>query len=318
LSKIVENYPLVSIITPSYNQGRFLEETIYSVLGQDYPNLEYLVIDGGSSDESIDIIHRYAKRLSYWVSEPDRGQAHAINKGLARAKGSLLGWLNADDLLLPDAVSRVVCIFNEYPEVDVVYGRLERINEDGYLLPTPKLPKDKVEFNKKLVLGECVVNQPGSLWRKQIMYKAGILDESLNYGLDYEFWIRLALAEAKFKRLPETLALFRLSSSSKTVGETEKMALEQLHIIERLLTIEDLPQKIGLTPEQIHDQVRRTKSSISLHAFYGYYKRRKWQTASYWLWQSIKLHPGILFDRRWRDLAYARLSRSFKLSKKEV
>ena len=147
------------------------------MLDQDYPRLEYLVIDGGSSDDSPRIIERYASRLAYWESQPDRGQAHAINKGLQRARGDILGWLNSDDVLLPGVVSRAVQIFTQYPEVDVVYGRLERIDASGRLLPTPRLPKDRVDFDLSQVLGECVVNQPGSFWRREVMERAGLLDE---------------------------------------------------------------------------------------------------------------------------------------------
>lgn len=305
--------PLVSIVTPSYNQGRFLEQTICSVLDQDYPNIEYLVIDGGSTDESIEILKKYHEQLAYWVSEPDRGQAHAINKGIRRANGTFLGWLNADDILVPDAVSKVVKAFMDFPTIDVVYGHLERIDENGKLIPTPILPKDKVEFNIKLVIGECVVNQPGSFWRKQIMDKTGLLDETLHYGLDYEYWIRLALAGAQFKRLPDTLALFRLSDSSKTVGQTAKLALEQLQIIDRLLASDVLPGKLGLSTEQISVRARRTRSAISLHAFYGFLKKRKLSHAGLWFWQALKQDPTILFERRWFDLAWASISRRIKL-----
>ena len=130
-------YPLVSIITPSYNQGQFIDATIQSVLGQDYAPIEYLIIDGGSTDNSLEVIRRYEDQIAYWESQPDRGQAHAINKGLQHANGEILGWLNSDDVLLPDTVSRVVSAFGEYPHVDVVYGRLERIDASGSVAPTP-------------------------------------------------------------------------------------------------------------------------------------------------------------------------------------
>ncbi len=123
--------PLVSIITPSFNQGAYLEQTLESVLRQTYAPIEYMVMDGASGDQSRQIIRRFAHRLAHWESLPDRGQAHAINKGLALAKGEILGWLNADDILLPESVARVVDVFEHNPQIDVVYGRLERIDERG-------------------------------------------------------------------------------------------------------------------------------------------------------------------------------------------
>jgi glycosyltransferase involved in cell wall biosynthesis len=129
--------PLISIITPSYNQGEFLEDTILSVLSQDYSDIEYILIDGGSTDNSLDIIRQYKDRISDWVSEKDMGQAHAINKGLLRSRGEFLGWLNSDDILLPSTVSRVIKVFDEYPDIDVVYGRLERINWRNKVVSTP-------------------------------------------------------------------------------------------------------------------------------------------------------------------------------------
>jgi glycosyltransferase involved in cell wall biosynthesis len=119
---LLNKEPLVSIVTPSYNQGAFLEQTILSVLEQTYPTVEYCVMDGGSDDNSVDVIKKYAGQINYWESIQDRGQAHAINKGLRQAKGEFLGWLNSDDVLLPGTVERIVNTFNQHPEIDVVYG----------------------------------------------------------------------------------------------------------------------------------------------------------------------------------------------------
>lgn len=293
---------LVSIVTPSYNQGRFLEETIKSVLAQDYTPIEYLIIDGGSEDNSLDIIRRYEERLAFWESEPDRGQAHAINKGLKRARGDILGWLNSDDVLLPNTISRVVNVLENNLEIDAVYGRLERINSQGILVPTPLLPKDKVTFNKSLVVGECAVNQPGCFWRRSIMDKAGFLNEELIYNLDYEYWIRLALSGAKFFRLPEVLARFRLSQDSKTVSQADKMAVEQLSVLHSLLETEDLAIILGISDDQLRDQAKKTYALIQLHAFYGSLKRGRWQNAFRWFARALQTDPVVIFQRRWLDL----------------
>jgi len=304
-----DNLPLVSLVTPSYNQGQFLEATLRSVLAQDYPAIEYLVMDGGSTDDSPQIIARYAGRLAYWESQPDRGQAHAINKGLQRARGEILGWLNSDDVLLPDTVSRVVQAFAQHPEVDVVYGRLERINAAGEPVPTPLLPKDRLTMGRAHVIGECIVNQPGAFWRRRIMQPVGWLDEGLRYNLDYEYWIRMALAGAAFLRLPAVVARFRLSAGSKTVGQTAAMAIEQLQVLEQVLERPDLPARLGLPPAQVHRQARRAWAVIGLHAVYGYIKLGRWSEAAGWLWRALRSDPSALFQRRWFDLALAGLQR---------
>lgn len=303
--------PLVSIITPSYNQGEFLEQTIQSVLNQSYPKIEYLVIDGGSQDQSLEIIRRFSDRLDYWESNPDRGQAEAINKGLLRAKGHILGWLNSDDILLPSSVSLVVNTLIDHPEIDVVYGRLNRIDEGGKLVPTPVLPKDRVTFEAAHAIGECVVNQPGCFWRRRMTERVGYLDESLRYVMDYEYWLRMLVAGAKFKRLDETLAAFRLSSRSKTVGQTALFAEEHLKFLDTLLEKADLAASLGLSNEDVRHQVRRGRAIQQLYAFNGNLKQGRWRRALYWLVQAMKTDPSVFFQERWRDLLQAKISRRF-------
>jgi glycosyltransferase involved in cell wall biosynthesis len=305
----MSDLPLVSIITPSYNQGQFLEATILSVFNQDYPCIEYMVVDGASIDDSVEVIRRYADRLAYWVSEPDRGQSHAINKGLTRAKGSILGWLNSDDVLLPGAIHRVVETFTSHDDVDVVYGRLNRIDQYGKVVPTPTLPKDKVEFDRHTALMECMVNQPGCFWRRSIMDKVGLLNESLHYGLDYEYWTRMLLAGAKFKRLNDTVAKFRLSASSKTVGQTARMAGEAISIIDSFLAQPDLSGQLGLTPRALRIQANRGRGNFSLQVFYGNLKDRQWVDAARWLVRAHIYDPLALFRSKWLALALARAVR---------
>ncbi len=301
--------PLVTIVTPSFNQGEFLAATMASVLGQEYPHIEYIVIDGGSTDKSLSAIKQYADRVAYWVSEPDHGQAHAINKGLRRASGSILGWLNSDDVLLPNTVSRAVDTFLREAEVDVVYGRLNRIDSDGRSLPTPILPKDRVTFDQHHAIGECVVNQPGSFWRREIMEHAGLLNEDLNYALDYEYWVRLLLSGAHFKRLPEPVAEFRLSQNSKTVGQTARMAREHLAIIDRFLSDPDLASRLGVSSTELARQARHGTAVVRLYACYGCVKEGKPREALKWFMEAQRSDPTILLDRRWRDLGVAAFRR---------
>lgn len=303
------NSPLVSIITPTLNQSEFLEETILSVLNQDYPAIEYLIFDGGSTDNTLELIKKYSQRISYWESTPDRGPAHAINKGIRRATGDYQGWLNSDDLLLPNAIRKIVDAFDRNPEVDVVYGKLVRIDESGVIISTPRLPKDEVTFSKYLVIGECLVNQPGSLWRRGIVDRVGLLDEDLEYAFDYEFWVRIALADAQFFRLPEVLALFRLSPGSKTVSKSAEMAVEQLNVLNDIPKQIYLERELNLTETQIEGRLRTARSVIGLHAFYGCIKQHKFRKAGGWLRYSLSNDFKVMFQRRWTMLAIARLNR---------
>ena len=303
------DYPLVTVVTPSYNQGQFLESTLRSVLEQNYPNLEYIVIDGGSTDNSVEILRVYSDRLAYWVSEKDKGQSHAINKGLARATGEFIGWLNSDDVLMPGAIYQVVSAFQKNPEVDAVYGRLGRIDDRNQNIPTPALPKDNVIFNNLYALDECVVNQAGCFWRRNMMDIVGLLNENLHYSMDYDYWMRMLLAGGKFMRLGDTLALFRLSSGSKTVGQTTNMALEGLEVINSYLGMRDIVDRLGLTRTQLLTQANKGRASVSLHAFYGCVKERRWKEAIKWFIQAHTYNPLVLFNRKWLDLVVARLSR---------
>jgi glycosyltransferase involved in cell wall biosynthesis len=305
--------PLVSIITPSYNQAQFLEATIRSVLAQDYPNIEYIVIDGGSNDGSLAILERYSDQISLWLSEIDNGQAHAIDKGLERSHGAILGWLNSDDVLLPGTISQVVSNFRQHPELDVVYGRLERIDKNGQCVPTPSLPKDRRDFSLDHILGDCIVNQPGSFWRREIMDRVGRLDISLRYVMDYEYWIRLAMNGARFGRLPEVVAQFRLNPDSKTVSQSAAMAEEQLKVLNRLTEKNDLKKVLGISQREVDRRVRSTRATACLLAFYGEWKNRDYPKARAWLKKALVYQPMVILQRRWLDLGIASLKRDRSL-----
>ena len=178
-------YPLtlVSIITPSYNQASYLEQTILSAIEQDYSPLEYLIVDGGSEDGSLEIIRKYAGRLAWWVSEPDAGQAEAINKGLARARGEIVAWLNSDDLLLPGAVARAVSALEANPELGMVFGDAISIDARGK-------PLNRLAFNDwglPEFMRFRIICQPAAFMRKATLDRAGYLDPSFHYLLDPEW-----------------------------------------------------------------------------------------------------------------------------------
>ncbi len=220
--------PLVSIVTPSYNQGRFLKRTIDSVLMQSYPNIQYVVIDGGSTDESIEILRSYRDRF-YWISEPDGGQTNAINKGLARANGEILAYLNSDDILAPRAIERVVHYLQQHPECDMVYGEADYIDAQDKVIGSYKT----ADYSFDRLLEDCMVCQPAAFWRSRIAEKVGLFDERLNFAMDYDYWLRIAKAGGEIRFLREKLACSRLYPETKTLSARTKIYQEIFEICRR-------------------------------------------------------------------------------------
>jgi len=218
--------PKVSIVTPSFNQASFLEQTLRSVLEQDYPNLEYIVIDGGSSDGSLEIIHKYADRLAYWQSQPDQGQTDAINQGFARASGEILAWLNSDDLLLPGAVSAAVRALQVHPEAAMVYGDALLINAEGKAIG--KFPAAQTDY-RKLRRGYVHIPQQASFFRADLWRQVGPLDVSFYFAMDYDLWVRLA-ALAPLVYVPELWAAFRLHGAGKSIAADDRCWPEMLRV----------------------------------------------------------------------------------------
>lgn len=205
------SYPKISIVTPSYNQAEFLERTILSVLNQNYPNLEYIIIDGGSTDGSVEIIKKYEKYLSYWVSEPDRGQSDAINKGFTRSTGEILAYLNSDDTYLPNALHSVVIFFKKYPKADMLYGRCNVIDGKEKIFQEIKtVPFNPLDY----AYGLFTVPQPATFWRKDIFRKVGALSVENHTCMDYELWINFAKNRANIVHISRFLANFRLHPQS--------------------------------------------------------------------------------------------------------
>jgi glycosyltransferase involved in cell wall biosynthesis len=232
--------PLVSIITPSLNQGFLIRETIKSVITQDYPNIEYIVIDGGSSDGTIPILQEFQQHL-YWISEPDRGQSDAINKGWKLAKGEIISWLNSDDTLLPGAVSKCVESFQTMPEISALYGDCDYIGPHGAVISSyPTQP-----FNYKNLVTSTVnfLPQPATFVRRSLIEKVGLLDDSLHFAMDLDYWLRAGLI-SDFRYLPERLATLRLHSSAKSLNQLHGFASEIIEIYQRFFSRNDLPESI--------------------------------------------------------------------------
>jgi GT2 family glycosyltransferase len=218
-------WPRISIVTPSFRQAEFIEETIRSVLLQGYPNLQYLVIDGGSTDGTTAVLERYSPWLSYWVSEKDRGQSHAINKGFARADGEILAWLNSDDLLMPGALAAVAAAWHRQPG-RLVAGPVIWFEHHG--------GGEAMRRQRGLTFAEivqhwtrrCEFHQPGVFFPRELTMALGGVDESLRYAMDYDLFCRL-LRRADATIIEQPLARFRYHAGSKTGGEGDLFLLER-------------------------------------------------------------------------------------------
>lgn len=221
--------PLVSIITPSFNQADFLEATIRSVLAQDYPHLEYFVIDGGSSDGSLEIIRRYSDQLAGWVSEPDQGQTDAINKGFSRAQGEILAWINSDDTYLPHAVSEAVGYLQAHPEAGMVYGDANFIDAGGAVIG--RFPARQTSY-ERLRRGFVHIPQQASFFRTRLWRQVGPLDPSFYFAMDYDLWVRLAKV-SQLHYHPHLWANFRLHGSGKSVISDDRCWPEMLRVHRR-------------------------------------------------------------------------------------
>jgi glycosyltransferase involved in cell wall biosynthesis len=219
--------PLVSIITPSFNQARYLEATIQSVLGQDYPRIEYIVVDGGSTDGSLEVIKKYENKLAWWVSERDKGQTDAINKGFARAKGEVLAWINSDDTYNAGAVGAAVKYLMEHPEIGLVYSDCNYIDEEDRVIGT--FPAAQTDY-RRLREGYVHIPQQTMFFRAKYWKEVGPLDPSFYFAMDYDLWTRIA-ARAPFKYIPgQTWANFRIHRSAKTTTHDDRCWPEMIRV----------------------------------------------------------------------------------------
>lgn len=272
--------PRVSIVVPSYNQAAFLEETLCSVLDQDYPDLEAIVVDGGSTDGSVDIVRRYADRLAWWTSEPDSGQVAALNKGFALATGEILGWLNSDDTLLPGAVSAVVEELERDPELLLAYGDAVLIDEESRRIGSLTAR----EFDVPTMVRTCQnhVVQPGSLFRRRALELVP-LDEAGFYYFDFEFVLGLALV-GPVKRIPRELATYRIHPESKSVAAHVEKAIDHLRVYDGFFARPDLPPELRAVEAE-------ASSRASLTAGEYFYAGLEQRRARAELLRGLRLYP---------------------------
>ena len=276
--------PKVSIVTPSYNQANFLEETIRSVLLQNYPNLEYIIIDGGSNDGSVNIIRKYEPWLSYWKSEPDRGQSQAINQGWAMSTGNILAYLNSDDTYEPKAVQKVINFLREHPHVDTVYGDCNKIDEVSKVTGMCSgMPFDL----KAIACGQWYIPQPSVFIRSQVIKSIGNLAENLHLVMDWMLWLHIALAGFKIVYLPQTLANFRVYKLTKTSSQFKRAGKEKLLVLDNLFQDANLPADIQLYKPQAYSNVYRVMGLCA-------YDQIEMPEARSHLWHSLLLDPASI------------------------
>ncbi len=219
--------PNVTVVTPSFNQARYLKQTIESVFSQDYPRLKYIIVDGGSMDGSPQIIQSYASKLAWWVSEKDQGQTDAINKGFARARGDIFAWLNSDDTYEPGAVGAAVKFLHNHPEVGMVYANANYIDEDGRVIG--KFPAAQTDY-RRLRQGYVHIPQQAMFFRAGLWRDLGPLDPSFYFAMDYDLWTRIA-ARSEIRYLPDqTWANFRIHASGKTISHDDRCWPEMLRV----------------------------------------------------------------------------------------
>jgi glycosyltransferase involved in cell wall biosynthesis len=221
--------PLVSIVVPSYNQAPYLESALQSIFEQSYQDIQVIVMDGGSTDGSVEIIKRHGKRLTYWQSEPDGGQTDAINQGFACAGGKYLAWLNADDRLLPEAVAEAVEFLEVHPEVGMVYGDADFIDEKGAIVG--RFAARQTDY-KRLLRGYVHVPQQAAFWRRSLWEQVGPLDSDFFFAMDYDLWVRLAQV-SEIRYYPRRWAQFRLHGESKTLRDDMRAWPEMLQVHQR-------------------------------------------------------------------------------------
>jgi len=221
------NLPKLSIVTPSFNQGDFLEQTIKSVLSQNYPNLEYIIMDGGSTDNSIEIIEKYSSHLSFWKSMPDKGQSAAIREGFQRATGDIFAYINSDDYYLKDSFSNIIKIFHKYPNIQWVTGQGIVVNENNIF--QYKYKKPKITINNMVYLCNCVF-QPATFWRKELYMMVGGINSNYSFSFDYDLFLHF-LEHTPPILVNKEISAFRIHNKSKTMNILYNVGMKEAKVI---------------------------------------------------------------------------------------
>ena len=262
----------LSIVTPSYNQGEFIRRTIESVLTQGCEDLEYIVMDGGSSDNTVEILQEYG-RAFYWESKKDKGQADAVNQGIRKAKGDIIGWLNSDDIYYPGAFDAVMDYFTQNPDVNIVYGNAYHIDSGDNVIEEYYTE----DFDFERLKDICYICQPSLFFRRSIVDRYGYLDDRLQYCMDYDYWLRLAKHE-KFARIDNFIAGSRLYDANKTLGSRVKVHDEIAETLKRHFG--KVPRRWLYGIAQVKTDAMGIERTIDGHVNYLYEKKAVFQAAA--------------------------------------
>ncbi|BCY16205.1 glycosyl transferase [Leptolinea sp. HRD-7] len=298
----MSDQPRVTIITPSYNQAAFLEQTILSVLEQGYSNLEYFVVDGGSSDGSKEIIEKYADRIDWWVSETDMGQAEAINKGFARATGDYIAWLNSDDLYQPGVIEAAVNVLEANPDASMVYGDVVSIDENG----SPFNIMAYGDWELKDLMLFNIIGQPGVFMRRSALQKAGPLDLSYRFLLDHHLWLRVA-QQGRMIHVPELYASARIHPGAKNVALARGFGQEAYQLAAWM------PYQPALADLYKKNHRKIWAGANRMNARYLLDGGETWKALRAYI-RSFFLYPPIALTE-WRRIGYAAVSLVFNVEK---
>ena len=272
-------------MTPSYNQDKYIEQTLRSVLDQDYPHIEYLVVDGMSKDSSVEIIKKYADKLTWWVSEKDSGQGEAINKGLSRAKGEIVAWLNSDDYYLPGTLSKVVKVFEENSGVVMVYGDMLAVDEHGQTTNTLKYK----QLSLQDLLCFQIIGQPSVFFRREVLEQTGILDTTFHFLLDHQLWIRIA-QEGKILHVPQIWSAARYHAEAKNRAKAAEFGQEAFRILAWAKSQPDLAEAIFSVERRARASAHRVDARYLLDGGQSLAALKAWMHALF-------IHPPTALAR---------------------
>jgi glycosyltransferase involved in cell wall biosynthesis len=278
-----DELPLVSIVTPSYNSGRFIEEAICSVLAQDYPNVEHIIVDGCSTDGTLEILQKYSDKID-WISEPDNGQSEAVNKGFRRARGAILTSYCADDLYMPYTISTAVRYLEEYPDVALVHGPGQYVDRSGKVIMT----REGGDFGLERLIAVNTIMDTAVFFRREVFERIGGFDERLHYVMMWEYWVRAAASGFRLKYIPgRVLSQAREHVDSKTIRAKEAFYRERHQVFERLFNSPQLS-------EEIRRLKRRAYGGVYASSAFFYLRNGHIAKAAVGLSKALWMWPGVL------------------------